>query len=226
VRGDFHPDLWAARLLPIKLRNPRVGRRFRWLEDRGRALAERRLRHAEVVDTGGVRVLVYRPREREATGAAILWIHGGGYILGSPFFEGTRCQEFADALGALVVAVEYRRAPQDPFPAAIDDCWQALQWLASRSDVDPNRIAVLGQSAGGGLAAALAQMATDREYRWPGRSWSTRCSTTARPLARRSNARCECGAMRRIAWAGGHIWTENQARLTYLSTRLRRDGMI
>jgi acetyl esterase/lipase len=162
VRGDFHPDLRAARLVPIKLRNPRVGRRFRWLEDRGRALAELRPRHAELIDTGGVRVLVYRPRDGADSGAAILWIHGGGYILGSPFFEGTQCQAFADALGVLVVAVEYRRAPQDPFPAAIDDCWHALMWLASQPDVDPGRLAVLGHSAGGGLAAALAQMSTDR----------------------------------------------------------------
>jgi acetyl esterase/lipase len=72
------------------------------------------------------------------------------------------CRTIADRLGAVVAAVDYRLAPEHTFPAALDDCYDALVWLARRSDIDETRVAVGGASAGGGLAAALALAARDR----------------------------------------------------------------
>jgi acetyl esterase/lipase len=68
----------------------------------------------------------------------------------------------SEELGAVVAAVEYRRAPEHPFPAPLDDCYRALEWLASQDDVDERRLAIGGASAGGALAASLALLARDR----------------------------------------------------------------
>ena len=95
-------------------------------------------------------------------GPALLWVHGGGYVGGSARLDDKLCRRFAEQLGIVVVAVDYRLAPEHPFPAGLDDCYAALAWLAQRSDVDGARIAIGGASAGGGLAAALALLARDR----------------------------------------------------------------
>lgn len=95
-------------------------------------------------------------------GAALLWIHGGGYVLGSAAMDDALCRRLADELGILVAAVDYRLAPAHPYPAALTDCYEALTWLAAHPEVDAKRVAVAGASAGGGLAAALALMARDR----------------------------------------------------------------
>ncbi len=115
-----------------------------------------------------VRMRVYRPKETSADGAAgapaILWIHGGGMVMGSVVSEEGFCQETALQLGAVVVSVEYRLAPENPYPAPLNDCYAALLWLVKNADdlgVDPGRIAVAGISAGGGLAAGLALKARD-----------------------------------------------------------------
>jgi acetyl esterase/lipase len=94
--------------------------------------------------------------------SALLWIHGGGYVIGSARGEDRVCREFADALGITVAAVDYRLAPEHPFPAPLEDCYTGLLWLAQQSFVNPARIAIGGPSAGGGLAAALALLARDR----------------------------------------------------------------
>ncbi len=113
-----------------------------------------------------VRVRTYRPRQ-PAPGPtpALLWIHGGGYILGVPEMDDFLCIDFARELGILVVSVDYRLAPQHPFPGPLEDCYAALTWLFAQAGalhVLPERIAIGGASAGGGLAAALAQRAHDR----------------------------------------------------------------
>ncbi len=108
-------------------------------------------------------VLVYDPVDRTSDGA-LLWIHGGGFIGGQAEMDQTLCARFASDLGILVVSVEYRLAPEHPFPAPLDDCFAALRWLhddAAALGVDPARIAVGGASAGGGLAAATVQRAHD-----------------------------------------------------------------
>lgn len=112
----------------------------------------------------GVEVRVYDPAGRADGSPAVLYIHGGGYVIGTAAGDDTACAELARRLGALVVSVDYRLAPEHPFPAAHEDCLRALRWLHAEADalrVDASRIAVSGESAGGGLAAGLVQRAVD-----------------------------------------------------------------
>jgi len=83
-------------------------------------------------------------------------------VIGSATQEDGLCRHVADHLGIPVAAVDYRLAPEDPFPAPLEDCHDALAWLAGRDDVDATRIAIGGASAGGGLAAGLALLARER----------------------------------------------------------------
>jgi len=95
----------------------------------------------------------------------LLWIHGGGYILGSPEMDELHLCRMADELGCLVVAVDYRLAPEHPWPAALDDCDAALGWMLGNAGglrIDTLSLAVGGASAGGGLAAALALRAREQ----------------------------------------------------------------
>jgi acetyl esterase/lipase len=110
-------------------------------------------------------VHLYEPAVRAANSGALLWIHGGGFVMGSPAMGHEFCGRVARDLGVLVVSVDYRLAPEHPFPAPLDDCYTSLLWLARSAatlGVDPDRIAVGGESAGGGLAATLVHMAFDR----------------------------------------------------------------
>ena len=122
----------------------------------------------DVVD-GAARVRVYRP----VTGsepAAVLWIHGGGLIFGTLDQDNPRCSGLALALGVTVVSVEYRTAPEHPFPQALDDCAAGWHWLLRHADtlgIDPARVVLGGASAGGGLAAALAQRLHDEGGQQP-----------------------------------------------------------
>jgi acetyl esterase/lipase len=99
---------------------------------------------------------------------AVLWIHGGGMILGSPQLEAAASATLARELDAVVVSPDYRLAPEHPFPAALDDCMATLAWMrecAAELGIDADRIAVTGSSAGGGLSAAVAQRAHDEGIR-------------------------------------------------------------
>lgn len=116
------------------------------------------------VMAGHVRVLVHEPAGRERPSGAVVWMHGGGLMLGRAENAHDRCSRLARDLGVVVVSVDYRLAPEAPFPAAIDDCVAALHWVhqeAGQLGVVPSRVAVGGDSAGGGLAACLAQRALD-----------------------------------------------------------------
>lgn len=113
-----------------------------------------------------LRLRVYRPKNAANPSPTMLWLHGGGYVLGTPEMNDRTCIEFARSLGLVVISVDYRLAPAHPFPAALEDAWAALNWMAVHAQelaLDPARIAIGGVSAGGGLAAALAQLACDRE---------------------------------------------------------------
>ena len=112
----------------------------------------------EDLDAGGVGVRVYRP---EATGPhpVILFIHGGGWVVCDLETHDPVCRHLCVGTGMTVISIDYRLAPEHPFPAAIDDCMAVLRWAAANATslgVDPTRIAVAGDSAGGNLAAALA----------------------------------------------------------------------
>jgi acetyl esterase/lipase len=114
-----------------------------------------------------VLVRVYAPDGDTPAGGrpGLLDIHGGGFVVGSIDMQHGMCVPIARELGAVVATVEYRLAPEHPFPAALEDCYAALRWLHDRADdlgVDRDRIGVAGQSAGGGLAAATALLARDR----------------------------------------------------------------
>lgn len=112
-----------------------------------------------------VPVYLYEPEGRARPSGALLWLHGGGFVLGSAVTWHDTCSRLAAELGVLVVSVDYRLAPGHLFPAGLDDSYSALAWLHARATelgVDPGRVAVAGESAGGGLAACLAQLAHDR----------------------------------------------------------------
>lgn len=112
----------------------------------------------------GVRCLVYEPPGKERNRAAFLQIHGGGYVAGSPEGSDIRNLGVCSQLGIVVVSPDYRLAPEYPFPAPLDDCAATLDWMAANAAVlgiDPAHIAVGGDSAGGGLAAALVLRARD-----------------------------------------------------------------
>jgi acetyl esterase/lipase len=107
-------------------------------------------------------VRVYRPVEADGDLPGLLFIHGGGFVLGNVDLEHQVCVDLARDLGAVVASVEYRLAPEHPYPAGLEDCYAALRLLASLPGVDQARVAVHGQSAGGGLSAAVALLARDR----------------------------------------------------------------
>lgn len=95
----------------------------------------------------------------------VFWIHGGGYVLGHPDVDDGICEKFVLDANCVVVSVDYRLAPEHPYPAAIEDCYAGLKWMAENADalkIDASRIGIAGPSAGGGLTAALALLARDR----------------------------------------------------------------
>ncbi|MCE2392347.1 MAG: alpha/beta hydrolase [Proteobacteria bacterium] len=120
--------------------------------------------HSLAAPDGALRVRVYTPRRGEPL-ACTLFLHGGGWVIGSPFTSEALCRRIALDADCAVVSVDYRLAPEHRFPTAAEDAYLALRWVAEnagRIEVDPARLAVLGASAGGNLAAAVALMARDR----------------------------------------------------------------
>lgn len=112
-----------------------------------------------------VRVLVYRPAGPPSSVPGLLWIHGGGYVLGSADGDDLLVRDFVSKVGCMAVSVDYRLAPETPFPGPVEDCYAALTWMhaqAGELGLNPARIAIGGASAGGGLAAALGLLARDR----------------------------------------------------------------
>lgn len=144
--------MFAAMAAHVPPMNPAVGREDRTVPGLEGAPA--------------VRVRVYQAVHRASNPApALLWIHGGGFFLGRAVDDEEFCEQVVVEAGAVVVSVDYRLAPEHPFPSALDDCYAALKWLASAGaelHLDTNRIAVGGVSAGGNLAAAVALLARDR----------------------------------------------------------------
>jgi acetyl esterase/lipase len=124
----------------------------------GVALTEHRVGD-EAID-----VVVLTPTERAAPRPAVLSLHGGGMCAGTAQLEIQPAGRLVQELGAVVVSPNYRLAPENPFPAGLDDCMATLQWMVKSADelgIDPGRIALCGTSAGAGLAAAVAQRAYD-----------------------------------------------------------------
>ena len=171
----FDPELAAlAELIPVSdLTDVEESRR--WLEEliapmndgvdtTGVAIHDREIPGPD----GPVPVRVYAPAQDGPEGGrpALLDIHGGGFVVGSIAMEHGLAVQVARDLGVVVVAVEYRLAPEYPFPAGLEDCYAALGWMqdnAPELGIDTGRIGVGGQSAGGGLTAATALLARDRK---------------------------------------------------------------
>jgi acetyl esterase/lipase len=160
VRGAtvFHPDLRIlGRVLPSRAFGPRtlpLMRRLTRATPAGSAPVER----VSVSAT----VRLFRPRTTAMT-PALLWIHGGGLVMGTARQDDGVCEQISRELGIMVASVDYRLAPEHRFPAALEDCHDALDWLAAQPGVDADRIAIGGRSAGAGLAAAVALLCRERK---------------------------------------------------------------
>jgi acetyl esterase/lipase len=114
-----------------------------------------------------ITVRVYRPANASGAVPGIYYIHGGGMILGNVEGENAAAESICEHVGAVVVSVEYRLAPENPHPAQSEDCYAGLVWMARNAaelGFDPDRLAVYGGSAGGGLAIAMALLARDRGF--------------------------------------------------------------
>jgi acetyl esterase/lipase len=140
---------------------------------------------------------VYRPDARR-TDACLLWIHGGGYVVGSARANDFSCSDICRTLGITVVSVDYRLAPEHPFPIPSDDClaaWHWLQQLAPSLGIDPGLVAIGGASAGGGLAAGIVQRIRDAGGQQPIAQW-----LLAPMLDDRTGARRELDAIQHPIW--------------------------
>ena len=153
------------------------------------------------VRTRQCRMRVHRPpgaERRSRSGGALLWIHGGGLVVGNAALEDAFCGQLAHELGITVVAADYRLAPRHRFPAAHNDVYAAWQWLQSRADalgVDPARVAVGGGSAGGNLAAGLVWRLIDEGGVQPAVQW-----LFAPMLDDRTATRIDLDAVRHWTW--------------------------
>jgi acetyl esterase/lipase len=174
----FHPDLYPqARFVPRSVHPRLIVRLLRLKEALRRSPKTAPAPRVEGVTVKDVllpgvdgarviRVRFYRPEKLQGPVPALLWIHGGGFVMGDSEIDQDNNVALVREAGIAVAAVNYRLAPMHPFPAAIDDCYAALRWLHAEAEglgVLPGRIAIGGSSAGGGLAAGLALMAHDRK---------------------------------------------------------------
>ncbi|MEV3904326.1 alpha/beta hydrolase [Mycobacterium sp. NPDC050551] len=160
-------------------------RRFRDLP-RTPVLPELRVEDRTVDGPAGpIPVRVYWPPEvSSARPPVLVWLHGGGWVVGDLDTYDNTARQHAAGAGAVVVSVDYRLAPEHPYPAAVDDVWAATQWAAEHAGelgADGDRLAVAGDSAGGNLAAVVAQLARDaggpalcHQLLWyPATTWDT-----------------------------------------------------
>ncbi len=141
----------------------------------------------DAVRSGRLRLRVYRPEVRRSP-AVLLWIHGGGLVIGDARQDEPLCAGTAARLGIAVVSANYRLAPEHPFPAALDDVHDAWTWVQRHTgalSIDRTRVAVGGESAGAGLAAALVQRIHDEAGVQPVAQWLFAPMIDDRTAARR-----------------------------------------
>jgi acetyl esterase/lipase len=112
-----------------------------------------------VTDRGGVALSLLRPTNSASEPPVLYWMHGGGMVIGNRHMDDARLIEWCRWLGCVCVSVEYRLAPEAPYPAPLDDCEDGLRFLVEHADelhIDPHRIGIAGRSAGGALATGVA----------------------------------------------------------------------
>lgn len=112
-----------------------------------------------------VPVVIYKPKSKHPHAPALVYIHSGGIVSGTPEVDDARCRQLVSELGLVIFSVDYRLAPEAPYPAAIEDCYAVLKWVHEQSahlGIDRDRLVIGGDSAGGGLTACLALLARDR----------------------------------------------------------------
>ena len=115
---------------------------------------------------GPISIRIYKPAQLKSQGA-VVYYHGGGWVGGDLDTHDTLCRSLTNAIGCTLVAVDYRLAPEHRYPTAADDAYAAFQWAQENLGINPNQIAVCGDSAGGNLAAVVCLMARDRGDRPP-----------------------------------------------------------
>lgn len=148
--------IWGIRLMNFFTRFLR-GKNIKGLHCEERSIPSR---------NGGpdIRVRIFKPIESKGSLPGMLYIHGGGYIVGNPEFALSNIEEFMDARDCVIVAPDYRKSLDAPYPAAINDCYDTLLWMkenATAMGVTFDRFIVAGHSAGGGLTAAVTLKARD-----------------------------------------------------------------
>ncbi len=119
---------------------------------------------------GDIQLRFYTPAGISGSSPALVYLHGGGWIYGSTDSHDALCRVLAEQAQVRVISVQYRLAPESPFPGAPDECWAAWEWVNEHAiglGIDPNHIAVGGDSAGGNLAAVIAQEAVRRKTKAP-----------------------------------------------------------
>ena len=149
------------------------------------------------VQLGNHKVRIYKPEAR-LSGAGVLWIHGGGFVMGGVEQDNRICSRYAAELNAVVLSTDYGLAPENPFPDGLEDCFESWQWFLEQArdlGVDPAGIAVAGQSGGGGMAASLAQRILDHGGTQPAAQFLF-CPM----LDDRTAARTELDAVKHVGW--------------------------
>jgi acetyl esterase/lipase len=176
LKDQLDPELreifCATPILPLPTDDPQAARVLRAKEFAGRGYQrDPTIERTDVLVAPlsgfgtDIRVRVYSPFERDEVLPAILFVHGGGFVLGRADEFDVLCDHFVRSIDALVASVDYRLAPEHVFPVAVDECYGALNWLiktAQSLGVDRSRVAVIGKSAGGAIAAGTILKAVDR----------------------------------------------------------------
>ncbi|HEX5165015.1 MAG TPA: alpha/beta hydrolase [Thermomicrobiales bacterium] len=177
TKPQMHPDMQVL-LQAREQTNAKLGPRGdapedarRWWNTYAAILAQPHPEDMHVYDRSipteehDVPVRIYRPNGVSDAAPCIVYMHGGGFMMGDLDSSDSNAWGYAEEVGAVVVSVDYRLTPEHPYPAAFNDCYGVLCWLAANPGelgIDAGRIAVAGDSAGGNLGAALALAARDR----------------------------------------------------------------